>query len=88
MLNLRLEGGMTTDEFSLNNEKFNSQIKDLENSLIALSRPELQVEKVIDSGIEFLKQFPENWKSVDVKDLRVLRPLLFPSKSNLCLSKH
>ena len=78
LLNLRLEGGMTTSEFSLNNEKFNSQIKDLENSLIALSPPELQVEKVIDSGIEFLKQFPENWKSLDVKDLRVLRPLLFP----------
>ncbi len=78
LLDLKFEGGMATSEFLLNNGDLNHRIKDLENSLIALSPPELGVERVIESGIEFLKHLPENWKDLDVKDLRVLRPLLFP----------
>lgn len=78
LLNLKYEGGLSTKEFLLRNEELNSKIKDWENSLLELSPPELEVDNVIDSGIEFLKQFPENWKKVNVKDLRVLTPLLFP----------
>ena len=78
LLDLKYEGGISTNEFLLRNEELNSKIKDWENSLLELSPPELEVDNVIDSGIEFLKQFPENWEKVHVKDLRVLRPLLFP----------
>ena len=78
LLDLKYEGGISTNEFLLRNEELNSKIKDWENSLLELSPPELEVDNVIDSGIEFMKQFPENWKKVHVKDLRVLRPLLFP----------
>ena len=78
LLNLKYEGGLSTNEFLLRNNELNDKIKEWENSLISLSPPELEVDNVIDSGIEFMKQFPENWKKVHVKDLRVLRPLLFP----------
>ena len=43
-----------------------------------LFSPELEIGNVVSSGVEFLKHLPENWKSMDVKDLRVLRTLLFP----------
>lgn len=78
LLNLRIEGEIKTDEFILANEDLNSKIKDLESSLSNLYPPELEVESVVDSGIEFLKRLPENWRDLEVKDLRVLRTLLFP----------
>ena len=77
LLDLKLSGGMSNKDFITHNEKFNSKIKDLEKELSESASPELGVENVVESGVEFLKNLPENWKELDVKDLRVLRELLF-----------
>lgn len=78
LLNIRIAEEISTEDFMLTNEKYKIQIAELEKDLASLSSPELGVDSMIESGIEFLKHLPENWKSLDVKDLRVLRTLLFP----------
>ena len=78
LLNLVLNGKMIEEDFAPPDANFKSQIVGLKKELSELSSPELSVDNVVDSGVEFLKHLPENWKSLDVKDLRVLRTLLFP----------
>ncbi len=80
LLTLKIKGTirLTDEEFVEANEKYKIKILELEKELGILSTPELEVDNVIDSGVEFLKHLPENWKTLDVKDLRVLRTLLFP----------
>ena len=82
LLELRIEGKISDEDFMPANEKFKFQIAELEKEINTLSTPELEVENVIDSSVEFLKHLPQNWKNLDVKDLRVLRPLLFPQNIN------
>ena len=79
LLNLRLGEKITDEDFTPANENLKLQIIELKKELSELFSPELEIDNVVDSGIEFLKHLPENWKSLDVKDLRVLRTLLFPS---------
>lgn len=81
LLNLRIKGTISDDDFIPANENFKYKISELEKEIASLSTPELGVENVIESGIEFLKQLPKDWNNpdvLDVKDLRVLRSLLFP----------
>ena len=78
LLNLRLGEKITDEDFTPVNENLKLQIIELKKKLSELSSPELEIDNVVDSGVEFLKHLPENWKSLDVKDLRVLRTLLFP----------
>lgn len=69
---------ISDEDFASNNEKYTFRIAELKKEVNNLSSPELEIDNVIDSGVEFLEHLPENWKSLDVKDLRVLRSLLFP----------
>lgn len=78
LLNLRIKGSISDEDFIPANERYKIKLAELEAEKSSLSTPELGLENVIDSTIEFLKHLPENWKSLDVKDLRVLRTLLFP----------
>ncbi|TSC65313.1 MAG: Site-specific recombinase [Candidatus Doudnabacteria bacterium Gr01-1014_77] len=78
LLNLRIKGKISDEDFTPANEKYRFKISELEKEVASLSTPELEVDNVIDSSVEFLKHLPENWKTLDVKDLRVLRTLLFP----------
>ncbi len=78
LLELRIAGEISNLDFIPTREKYESQIADLEREMNGLSTPELELDNVIDSSVEFLKHLPDNWKSLDVKDLRVLRTLLFP----------
>ena len=78
LLDLRVEGKIKDEDFIPANEKYKSEIAVLEKEMSSLFVPELEIDNLIDSSIEFLKHLPENWKSLDVKDLRVLRTLLFP----------
>ena len=78
LLNIRIKGKILDEDFTPANEAFKFKISELEKELAGLSVPELEVENIIDSSIEFLKHFPSQWKMLDVKDLRVLRALLFP----------
>lgn len=78
LVTMRMDKEISSDEFGSYNEEFNLELTSLQNSLIALAPPELEIENVVKTGIEFLKHLPENWKSLEVKDLRVLRNLLFP----------
>lgn len=78
LLDLRIGESISNEDFMLKNESYKLQIGELEQELNSLSTPELGIDTVVETGIEFLKHFPENWKSLDPKDLRVLRPLLFP----------
>ncbi len=78
LLELRIDNKIPDKDFIPFREKLESKIAELEKELNNLSNPELEVDSIIDSSIEFLKHLPENWKSMDVKDLRVLRTLLFP----------
>ena len=77
LLELILEGKINSEVFNTANEKLKMQITTEEKELSELSSPELELDSVIDSGIEFIKQLPQKWKDLDVKDLRVLRNLLF-----------
>ena len=78
LLNLRLGEKITDEDFTPTNESLKFQIIQLKKELSELFSLELEIDNVVDSSIEFLKHLPENWKSLDVKDLRVLRTLLFP----------
>lgn len=78
LLELRIEGKISDDDFIPANEKYKLKIVELENEMNKLSVPELELDRVVDTSIAFLKSLPETWKKLDVKDLRVLRPLLFP----------
>ena len=78
LLNLVLGGKMNEEDFAPADGNLKSEIVGLKKELSELFSPELEIDNVIDSGIEFLKHLPENWKNLDVKDLRVLRTLLFP----------
>ena len=78
LLELRVEGKISDEDFMPANEKYRLQIAELEKERNSLSTPELELDNVIDSSVEFLKHLPQNWKNLNVKDLRVLRPLLFP----------
>ena len=78
LLDLRVEGKLDNEDFMSANEKYKMQIRELEKDRDSLSTPELGLDSVIDSSIEFLKHLPEEWRNLDVKDLRVLRSLLFP----------
>lgn len=79
LLNLRLDTKISDEDFLPANEKCKMEITQLEKDLSELSSPELEVDRMIDTGVEFLKSLPEIWESIYVKDLRVLRDLLFPS---------
>ena len=74
---MRVEGKISDEDFMPANEKYRLQIAELEKERNSLSTPELELDNVIDSSVEFLKHLPQNWKNLNVKDLRVLRPLLF-----------
>lgn len=78
LLELRVVGNMPQKDFAQLNEKYDSQIAELKKERSCLSSPELEIDKVVNSGVEFLKHLPETWRGLDVKDLRVLRTLLFP----------
>jgi len=78
LLDLIIEGKISDEDFIPANEKYKIQISDLEREVNNLSVPELGVDEVIDSSIEFLKNLSEKWQGLDVKDLRVLKSLLFP----------
>lgn len=78
LLDLRMEESISNEDFIPKNESYKIQIVELEQELNNLSIPELGLDSVIDSSIEFLKHLPETWRSLHVKDLRVLRTLLFP----------
>lgn len=78
LLDLRIDAKISDNDFVSANEKYKLQIREMEEEISNLSIPELNIDNVIDSSIEFLKHLPETWKSLDVKDLRVLRNLLFP----------
>ena len=43
-----------------------------------LSSPALNVDTMVNNGIEFIKQFPKIWNKIHPSDLRVLRNLFFP----------
>ena len=79
LLDLRIAGKISDEDFTPTNEKLKLQISGWEIELSKLSSPELEIEIVVDSGIEFIKNFSYTWKDLDVKDLRVLRNLFFPS---------
>lgn len=78
LLNMRIKGKISDEDFTPANEKYRFKILELEKEFASLSTPELEIDNVIDSSVEFLKHLPESWKNLDVKDLRVLRTLLFP----------
>ncbi len=78
LLNLRIEGKISDEDFTPANEKIKFEILESEREVNSLFSPELEVDNVVDSGIEFLKHLPELWRDLNVKDLRVLRTLLFP----------
>ena len=78
LIELRVSGEIKPEDYASTMEKYKIQIAELEKEVNSLSVPELGLDNVVDSGIEFMKHLSENWKKLDVKDLRVLRPLLFP----------
>ena len=78
LLNLIVDGKISDKVFIPANDKLEFEISELEKEISKLFTPELGLDNVIDSGIEFLKNFPKTWKVLDSKDLRVLRTLLFP----------
>ena len=78
LLDLNFAGKIPEADFTSNYEKYIAHIVALKDEINKLSCPELEIDKVVDSGIEFMKHLPEVWESIDVKDLRVLRTLLFP----------
>ena len=78
LLTMRIKGEILNEDFTPANEAYKFKIVELEKEVSCLSVPELEVENVVDSGVEFLKGLPTIWKTIDVKDLRVLRTLLFP----------
>ena len=79
LLNLRLETKISDEDFLPANEKCKIELLQLQKDLSELSSPELEIDRVVDTGVEFLKHLPEIWEKIYVKDLRVLRTLLFPS---------
>jgi site-specific DNA recombinase len=79
LLELRVEGKIRDEDFMPANEKYKLQIITLEAEINGLSAPELGLDRIIESGIEFMRHLPETWTKLHVKDLRVLKPLLFPS---------
>ena len=79
LLNLRIEGKISDEDFLPANEKCKIEILQLQKDLSELSSPELEIDRVVDNGVEFLKHLPEIWEDIYVKDLRVLRTLIFPS---------
>ena len=78
LLDLRLAETLSNEDFIVANEKIKSEIAQLERSVCELIVPELDLENVINSSLNFLKTLPEEWKNLNVKDLRVLRELIFP----------
>jgi len=81
LLSMRVRGKLPDEDFTPANESYKFKISELEKEIASLSTPELEVDNVIDSGVQFLKHLPQNWNNpdvLDVKDLRVLRALLFP----------
>ena len=78
LLDLKIREQISDDEFASANEKVKLLIAELENELASLTVPELGLDNMIESGIDFLKHLPENWRGLAVKDLKVLRSLLFP----------
>ncbi|MFZ2149643.1 MAG: hypothetical protein WAV15_00580 [Minisyncoccia bacterium] len=75
---MRVRGKVEDEDYAPLREKYRIQILELEQEINNLSTPELGLENIIVSGIEFLKTLPQIWKDLDVKDLKVLRNLLFP----------
>ncbi len=78
LLDLRLAGKISDEDFTEANEKIKFDIYEHEKAINEIFIPELELENVIDSSLDFLKHLPKEWKNLDVKDLRVLRELIFP----------
>ena len=78
LMDLMIEGKIQSPDFTIANEKCNMRISYVKRELAELSSPELGIEKIIDEGIEFVNNLPHVWKTLNVKDLRVLKTLLFP----------
>ncbi len=78
LIKLRVKGDIPQNDYMQLSQQYGFQITELKKELSELSTPELGLEKIIDSGVEFLKQLPKAWKDLYVKDFRVLRSLLFP----------
>ena len=78
LLNRVLEGKMSEEDFAPIDAALKFEILELKKEMSELSSPELEVENVINAGMEFIRGLPLIWKSLDAKDLRVLRSLLFP----------
>ena len=78
LFKMRMDGEISTEEFTTFNNELKSKMLEQETLINELYVPELDLENVIDSSLEFLKNLPKGWRELDVKDLRVLRNLIFP----------
>lgn len=84
LLDMTLGGKIKDEDFTPANDDLKIKITELKKELSELSSPELGLDNVIDTGIEFVKTLPMIWKDLDVKDLRVLRNLLFVENLVYC----
>ena len=78
LLELRIAGEISTEEFGKANEDLKKKISEQEEEMSKLSSPALNVDTMVNNGIEFIKQFPQIWNKLHPSDLRVLRNLFFP----------
>ena len=76
LLELKLKDLMSDDAFLEENNKMINRIKDLEISKEHFT--EFNLENATKHAFNFLKTLPDNWKSIDVSELRVLNRILFP----------
>jgi DNA invertase Pin-like site-specific DNA recombinase len=76
LLELKLKDLMSDDEFREENNKMVNRIKDLEISKEHFT--EFNLENATKHAFNFLKMLPDNWKNIDVSELRVLNRILFP----------
>ncbi len=77
-LKLRDKDIMSDEEFKKERERLSSHILELEMSKMETGFADFNVDAAIDFAFELLRSLPENWQSLEVNELRVLRSILFP----------
>lgn len=75
---LKGDGLISEDDFKEQRGKIDERIKELQLATASMEDEDLDIERAAEFAIGFIKNLPQQWKALDVTDLKVLRGILFP----------
>ncbi len=78
LVQLRLDGKMTDDDFTEYIAKKKTDINELEISKSVIGIEETDIESIFNFAKNLLSDLYKKWSSLEVEDLKVLKSILFP----------